>query len=33
MGPSFPAPTAILSTERMGVISAAVPVKKTSSAI
>ena len=31
-GPRAPLPTTILSTDRMGVISAAVPVKKTSSA-
>src|SRR6266550_5436446 len=33
IGPVMPLPTLILSTERMGVISAAVPVKKASSAI
>jgi len=31
-GPRTPAPTVILSTDRIGVISAAVPTKKTSSA-
>src|SRR6266496_6481602 len=30
-GPTLPSPTVILSTERIGVTSAAVPVKKTSS--
>src|SRR5579872_1630801 len=33
MGPATPLPTWILSTERMGVISTAVPQKKTSSTI
>ncbi len=33
MGPAPPLPTEILSTDRMGVTSAAVPVKNTSSAM
>ena len=33
IGPRLPSPTVILSTERTGVISAAVPVRKTSSAM
>ena len=33
IGPRLPSPTGILSTERTGVISAAVPVKNTSSAM